>query len=175
MLRRKRGNYPASMSIVQRYWILASINRILIPILLYCIYLAVGPWVICEIIDKHYGIVFAWGIYLDGTYFPPQFTCLYGISEILFCQIPMVWIYSKYSAKRYYEAIGMPTKNHCGCLCSTKYPFYIVIGLEILATITFGLFYSAFGYIIGVSRTYSIILNIYLWYTARYVPDYALR
>ncbi|XP_031628845.1 transmembrane protein 62-like [Contarinia nasturtii] len=179
LLRQKRGNSRYSMSIVQQYSILTSVNRIFWPIIVYCIYLAVGPWMVCEIIDGHYGIAFAWGIYLDGGIFPSPMTFLYGITQIVMCQMPMIWIFSKRLTKRYYEAIGIPSKKSRGKSCSSRQIsniiFYGVISIEFVATIMFGIFYDAFGYVVGISRTYSLIMNIVLWHLAGNVPDNALR
>lgn len=167
------------MSILQQFSILTSVDRIFWPIILYLIYLAIGPWVVCEIIDGHYGIIFSWGIYLDGGLIPSPMTYLYGITEIVFFQIPMLWIYLKHLARRYYNVIGIPAKKHRRKLCSPSHIatiiFYGAVGSEIIATIMYGIFYDAFGYVVGVSRTYSLIMNVVLWHLAGNVPDTALR
>lgn len=139
----------------------------------------VGPWVICEITDGYYGAVFVWGVYLNGMFLPGSLTYIYGFAQLLLCKLPLIWFYTKCVSKRYYQAIGMPTKNHRGWWCSTrkisKAVFFSIIAIEILLSIFFGILYGAVAFFLGFFRTWSVILNIYLWYLARNVPDHALR
>lgn len=179
LLNRRRNSCRTSMSCLQQFWILSSVDRIFWPVILYCIYLAVGPWVICEIVDGRYGAVFVWGIYLDGSFLPGSLTFFYGFSQLLLCQCPLNWIYSKCLAKRYYQVIGMPTKNHRGWWCSprkiSQAAFYFIITIEILLSIFFGILYGASAFFLSVFRTWSVVMNIYLYYLANNLPDNALR
>lgn len=174
-----RSSCRSSMSIVQQYWILSSVNRIFWPVVLYCFYICTGPWVICEIVDGVYGTVFVWGVYLNGVLLPGAITYVYGFAQLLLCQFPLIWVYSKCVAKRYYQAIGMPTKNHRGWLhIPKKIPravFYFIITIEIVVSIFFGVQYGLLAFFLAIFRTWSVVLSIYLYYLARNVPDYALR
>lgn len=179
LLSRKRNSCRTSMSCLQQFWILASVDRIFWPIILYCFYLAVAPWVICEIVDGRYGAVFAWGIYFDGAFLPGSLTFFYGFSQIILCQCPLNWVFSKCLAKRYNQAIGMPTKIHRGWLCTaeklSQATFYFIIIIEILLSIFFGILYGAVAFFLSVFRTWSVVMNIYLYYLANNAPDYCLR
>lgn len=178
LLSRRRASCRTSMSMLQQLWILSSVDRLFWPIILYCVYLAVGPWVICEIVDGRYGAVFVWGIYLDGAFLPGSLTYFYGFSQILLCQCPLNWIFSKRLTKTYYQAIGMPTKNHRGWCTPrkiTRVAFYFIIIIEIALSIFFGILYGSVAFILGVFRTWSVIMNIYLYYLTRNLPDHALR
>lgn len=171
-----RGSMPIVTKVVQHYWILSSVNRIFWPVILYCFYLGFGPWVFCDIVDGHYGIVFAWGIYLNGTFLPGSLTYIYGFTQLLLCQIPMNWVFSRSLVKRYYEAIGMPAKSHRGWWKKFfRALFYLIMTVEVALAIFFGLLYGAMAFFLGVSRTWSVAMNIYLYYLARNVPDHALR
>lgn len=164
------------MSIIQKLWILSTVDRLFWPIIGYCIYLAVGPWSFCEIIDGHYGVIFVWGIYIDGSYLPGSLTYLYGYFQLMLCQLPLIWIYSKCTEKAYYEVIGMPTKKHRGTLHKlSQAPFYIIIAIEILLAIFFGMAYGAVAFIIGPFRSWSVVLNLILFYLARNLPDECLK
>lgn len=133
----------------------------------------------CEIVDGRYGVVFVWGIFIDGVFLPGSLTYFYGFSQILLCQCPLNWIYSKCLAKRYYQAIGMPTKNHRGWWCCprkfSQAAFYFIITIEIALSVFFGILYGAVAFILGVFRTWSVLMNIYLYYLACNAPDDALR
>lgn len=172
-----RANSRASMSIVQLYWILASVNRIFWPVVFYCFYLAFGPWVYCELVEPgQYGFVFASGIYLNGAFLPGSLTFFYGFAQLMMCQFPLNWVYASCLAKRYCEAIGMPVKNHRGCLKNFPHIlFFVIIVIEIALSIFFGTLYGVIAFLLGIPRTWSVVMNIWLYYLAQTVPDDALR
>lgn len=176
LLRRMRANCRISISIVQHYWILASVNRICLPLVLYCFYLTVGPYMYCEIAPGQYGFVFMSGIYLDGVFLSGSFTYVYGFIQLLILQCPLIWIYAKCLANRYDHVIGMPVKNHRGC--SKNCPrilFYVIIIIEIAICIFFGFMFGVAAFISGIFQTWSIPMNILLYYLARNLPVHALR
>lgn len=169
-----------AMGCIQQYWILSTINRLFWPIIGYCAYLAVGPWEICEIVDnKQYGVVFVWGIYVDGVILPGAITYLYGFFQLMFCQLPLIWIYSTCVKNRYYEVVSIPRKRHRGSLCSLRKlshaPFFVILSIEIALAIVFGFSYGAVAFLLAPFRTWSIILNAILWYMARNAPDNCFR
>lgn len=179
-LKRQRSKCRSSMGCIQQFWILSTINRLFWPIIGYCVYLAIGPWAICEIVDnKHYGVVFVWGIYVDGTILPGALTYLYGFFQLMLCQLPLMWIYSTYAKQRYYEVIGIPRKKHRGSLCSLRKlshaPFFVILFIEIALAIIFGLSYGTVAFLFGPFRTWSVILNAILWHVARNAPDSCFR
>lgn len=178
-MRRKRNNWRSSMSLLQQFWILTSVDRIFWPIILYCIYLTFGPWMVSEVIDGNYGAVFLWGTYVDGRLLLGGFTYIIGFIQLLFCQFPLNWIYSKCLAIRFNQLIGMPTKHYRKRCCSLRIVssvvFYFIITIEILLSIFFGIFYGVVGFFLGVFRTWSVVMNIILYYLAKNVPDNALR
>lgn len=167
------------MSLFQQFWILASVNRIFWPVILYCVYLTFGPWIISEMIDNHFGVVLMWGNYVEGTLVAGGLTYIFGFIQLLCCQFPLNWIYSKCVAKRYYQTIGMPAKHYRRRWCSLRFVapalFYFIIIIEILVAIFFGIFYGVAGFFLGVFRTWSVVMNIILYYLANKTPDNALR
>lgn len=176
LLRRMRANSRATMSIVQHYWILASVDRIFWPVILYCLYLAFGPWVYCELADGHYGFVFASGIYLNGAFLPGSLTFFYGCAQLVFCECPLNWVYSRCLAKRYNQVIGMPVKNHRGWSKNfSQILFYLIILIETALSILFCVLYGVSAFFLAIFRTWSVVLNIWLYYSARNVPEHALR
>lgn len=176
-LSRRRSSCRASMSWFQKLWIMSTINRMFWPIVLYCIYVAVGPWAICEVVDGQWGALFIWGVYVNGRFFPGSLTYIYAFSQLTFCQFPLIWIFSKCTAKRYYQVIGMPTKNHRGSVLRKffRITYYIIICIEILLAIYFGVYYGAIAFIIGPFRTWSVVMNIYLYYFAQKLPEQMLK
>lgn len=130
----------------------------------------------CELADGQYGFVFASGIYVGGAFLPGSLTFFYAFAQMLLSQFPLNWVYAKCLAKKYYQVIGMPVKNHRGWSknCS-QILFYLIISIEIALSILFGILYGATAFFLGVSRTWSVVLNIWLYYSAQNVPEHALR
>lgn len=173
-----RADGCGSNTVFQHYWILASVNRIFWPVILYCIYLIFGPWSFSDIADGHYGFVFAYVVYVDGTFLPGSLTFFYGAVELLLCQLPLIWVFARCLAKRYCQVTGMPVKCYRGCLHKfSKILFYVIVFIEIVISIFNGLWYGPAAFFLGIFGLgmWSIILNIALFYLARNVPDHALR
>lgn len=63
-------------------WILATVDRIFWPLVLYPVYLTFGPWSIGHIIEDYVGVIFAWGIFINGTFLPGSFTYAYGFLQV---------------------------------------------------------------------------------------------
>lgn len=178
-LNRQRATCRTSMSFIQRFWILSSVDRIFWPILVYCFYLSIGPWSIGEVIDDHIGVIFIWGIYIDGSFLPGSLTFLYGFFQLLLCQFPLICIYAMCIEKRYKRFIGLPMKPQRASSFSlrkmSQVPFCLIMSVEVLLAIFFGLAYGTVAFLLGPFRTYSVILNFVLWYMARNVPDQCLQ
>lgn len=178
VLRRMRADGCASNTIIQHYWILASVNRIFWPVILYCIYLVFGPWNFSELSDGHYGFVFAYVIYVDGVFLPGSLTFFYGCVELLLSQLPLIWVYARCLAKRYSEETGTAMGSYRGCIHKfSQILFYVIITIQIAISIFNGLIYGASAFFLGVFGLglWSLVFNITLFYLARNVPEHALR
>lgn len=167
------------MSLFQQFWILSSVDRIFWPIILYCVYLTAGPLLISEMIDGHYGAVFMWGNYVEGTFVAGGSTFSFGFTQLTLCQFPFNWIYSKCLAERYNKMIGKPVKTHRRRCCTLRIVspaiFYFIIIVEVLVSIAFGIFYGVVGFFTGIFRTWSVLMNIVLYYLAKNAPNNALK
>lgn len=164
---------------IRKYWILSTINRLFWPIIGYWIYLSVGPWAIAEVIDDHYGVIFVWGVYVDGHFMPGSFTYLYAAFQLLLCQFPLINIFAACAEKRYLIYIGTPRQKRIASIRAlpkfSQAPFFFIIAVELLLSIFFGMAYGAVAFFIGPFRTWSVILNFLLWYMSRNVPDHCYK
>ncbi|PNF33569.1 hypothetical protein B7P43_G16995 [Cryptotermes secundus] len=85
---RARKHYRPRVSIcffqnwIRKLWILSTVDRVFYPLVLYALYLTVGPWSIGEVIEGHTGIIFAWGTIVNGAYLPGSFTYAYGFLQV---------------------------------------------------------------------------------------------
>lgn len=51
-----------------------------------------GPWFIGEVLEDHYGVVFAWGTFVHGKVLPGSFTYFYGFFQVrYFYWLTMGW------------------------------------------------------------------------------------
>lgn len=176
-LDRRKSENRSSMSLLQKYWILSSVDRIFWPIIIYCIYFSIGPWALCEIVDGEYGTLFIWGIFINGEFFPGSITYFYGWAQTLFCQFPFIWILSNAIANRFRQVIGMPTNYHRGSIQHKVYrlPFYMIIATDILLSLYFGVYDGFVSIIFGPFRACAIMMNIWLYYFTQNVPDHLLK
>lgn len=178
-LNRQRPACRTSTSLIQRFWILSTVDRIFWPILGYCFYLSIGPWSIGEVIDDHIGVIFIWGIYIDGAYLPGSLTFLYGFFQLLLCQFPLICIYAACVEKRYKRYIGLPMKQYRATPFAlrkmSQIPFCLIMTIEVALAVFFGIAYGTLAFLLGPFRTWSVILNFTLWYMARNVPDQCLK
>lgn len=146
----------------------------------------------CEVIDDKYGLVFACGIWIDGSYLYGSLTYLYGAFQLLCCQFPLVVIFSIFVSTRYQQIVvvdAMSISQECFACCGrrhrsnsssksnrmTEITFYVILAVEIAHTICLAIVYDAIAIATSVIRTWSILLNIYLWYFSRKLPKTALR
>lgn len=174
---RPRSNCSFSLGLVRRLWILSTINRIFFPIIIYCLYLVVGPWSIVEVVDGHIGYVFFHGIYLNGGYIPNALSSLYGFFQLMLCQLPMTFIFATLVNKRYCKYMGIQRKSQSSPLMRrlAHAPFYIIILVEIVLGIVFATDYGLIALLLSPFRAWSVIMNIVLWYLAKHITYESLR
>lgn len=171
-----RGN---SMTIIQKYWMLSTVNRIIWPIVGFCLYLTFGPWSVSEVIDGHVGFIFVWGIFVKNAYLPGSLTYLHGAFQMMLCQFPLIYIFANRIASRYNQFVGMPSRQQRRTFCTlrklTHAPFYLIIGIECLLAVFFWYSYGPVAFLLGPFRAWSVVFNITLWILARNVPDHCLK
>lgn len=67
---------------LRKLWMLSAVDVTFWPLVLYPVYLTFGPWSIGYLVEDHIGIVFAWGIFVNGTFLPGSFTYVYGFIQV---------------------------------------------------------------------------------------------
>jgi hypothetical protein len=159
-------------STMKKLWIMSTVNRITFPIIGYCLYLVIGPWQITEVIDNHLAVVFLWGIFVNNAFLPGTLQYFYGFFQLLLCQFPLIFIFAENIWNRYNE-----TKTAKSILKSTfkNMPFFLIMLVEIILAIYYWTAYGTFVFLITPLRTWSVILNITLWYQSKYLPNSSLR
>lgn len=171
---------------IRRLWILSATNRIFIPLIVYCVYMAAGPWAFGEVIDGNWGVVFLWGIFIQGSFLPGTLTYMYGFFQLVFCQIPLTFIYASLLDQKYrsigaYYSTSTPNgtkKTFRSVLKKVKMShlyFVMVILMELVLAAIFWWAYGTLAFVIGPLRTWSVVLHIILFYLAVSLPDEKMR
>lgn len=161
---------------VRNYWILSTVDRITMPIILYCIYLTIGPWTYGEVTTGINGYVFAWGIYIDGGYVPQPLTYFYGFFQLMFCQLPLIYTFAYIISKKFFQIHNAkkytPTKCH---MFMENGIFFFIMLLELFIIFIFWYTYGILSVFIGPFHTWSIVLNIILWQLSKRIPAKSLK
>lgn len=161
---------------VRRFWLLASVDHLFFPMLAFYLYLLVGPWMVCEVIDGHLGWVFMWGIFVKGQFFPGTLSYLYGFTQLMFCQGPFHLVLGSmvdYKFRRGFIGVELKTKTTFQKIWP-RVPFILIIVVEIILAILYGYQYGATGFVLGPLRTWSVALHLYLFYRAYHLKPHEL-
>jgi hypothetical protein len=68
---------------LRKFWVMSTVDRLFWPVILYPLYLSFGPWSIGYLVEDHLGVIFAWGIFVNGSYLPGSFTYAYGFIQVI--------------------------------------------------------------------------------------------
>lgn len=156
---------------IRQTWMLSKVDKIFYPIVLFAIYMPVGPWIIGELIDGYIGAVFAWGILIKGTFIPEPFTYMYGSVQLMFVQIPLIFILASCLNTRLYQKNLRIFKKFL-----VNFPFIFLLSLQMLLAYFFWLEYGNMALIFGPLRSWSLVLSVIQWYKILNLPpDYCMK
>lgn len=161
---------------LRKLWVLSTIDRIFWPIVLYPIFLCVGPWSIGYVIEDHIGIIFAWGILVRGTFLPGSFTYVYGFIQLITFQIPITLILAHGVDHRFQYQILKPNKSKSVCTqVALHLPFIVLLCVQLEMAYLFWLAYGTLAFILGPLRTWSAILALILWHQTFTFPVHCIK
>ena len=69
--------------LIKTMWITASTNKIFYSLILGPIYLLIGPWAVGYFLKDSLGILFFWGLYVEGVVLPANVASAYGLIYIV--------------------------------------------------------------------------------------------
>lgn len=87
---------------LRKLWLVSNIDSIFYPLIIYEVYLIIGPWFVGEVLEGHIGAIFSWGIIVNGTFIPGLFTYVYGFIQMILCQIPLTLVLANCADERYF-------------------------------------------------------------------------
>ncbi|KAL1489693.1 hypothetical protein ABEB36_013633 [Hypothenemus hampei] len=159
----------------KRLWILTTVNRIFWPMVLYPLYLVFGPWSVGYIVEDYIGVIFSWGIFVDGAFLPGSFTYAYGFIQMITFQIPLTFILISTVYQRYNQLSLKPGKASFKRTIVAHLPFAIVFTIQVIMAYLFWLAYGTMAFILGPLRTWSLVLAAIVYYTALHLPESCFR
>lgn len=172
---------------IRRLWILSATNRIFFPLIGYCVYISTGPWAFGEVIDGNWGVVFLWGILIQGSFQPGTLTYMYGFFQLVFCQIPLTLIYASLLDQKFrsigaYHSSSTPPQNtkktFLGLYKLMNLCYFYFVMVILMEFVLAGIFWWAYGtlaFVIGPLRTWTVILHILLFYLTVSLPKEKMR
>lgn len=169
-----RGNFLRNW--IRKFWIMTTIDRVFWPIVLYPVYLVFGPWSIGYIVEDYIGVIFSWGIFVDGAFLPGSFTYAYGFIQLITFQIPLTLILI-HAVNVRFSQLSLKTDRKfsiAGTIC-THFPFCIVFTIQLIMAYLFWLAYGTLAFILGPLRTWSVVLAAVLYYLTLRLPEPCFR
>ncbi|XP_076179438.1 transmembrane protein 62 isoform X1 [Ptiloglossa arizonensis] len=161
---------------LRKLWILSTVDRLFFPLVLYALYLIIGPWAIGEVIDNHMGIIFAWGTFVGNSYLPGAFTYAYGFFQLFSFHLPLMLILAHRVDKRLHN-INKPDNMSLSkvCLFWQHLPIALLIIMQANMAYFFWLAYGTLATVLCPLRTWSIFLAMILWHQINAMPESCLR
>ncbi|XP_050301336.1 transmembrane protein 62-like [Anthonomus grandis grandis] len=161
---------------IRKVWILTTVDRIFWPIMLYPVYLVFGPWSIGYIVEDYIGVIFSWGIFVDGAFLPGSFTYAYGFVQMITFQFPLTFILISAVNRRYVQlTLNTGKKLTLRQAICTHLPFCVVFTVQLIMAYLFWLAYGTMAFILGPLRTWSLVLAAFMYYAALRLPEKCFR
>ncbi|XP_075225591.1 transmembrane protein 62-like isoform X2 [Lycorma delicatula] len=171
-------SYLIVQKIIRKLWILSSIDIFFYSLVLYPLYISVGPWTVGEIIENHVGIIFVWGTVINGSFLPGSFTYAYGFAQLVIFQFPLILYLSHHLDRRLNGRSHLHNSNKALIFMNYLwkiFPFIIIISVQVLFTYSFWLEYGGMAVLLGPLRLWSIFYALWLIYFAHVIPEVAIR
>ncbi|XP_029050433.2 transmembrane protein 62-like [Osmia bicornis bicornis] len=161
---------------LRKLWILSTVDRLFFPLVLYTLYLTVGPWAIGEVIENHTGVIFAWGTFVKNSYLPGGFTYAYGFFQLFSFHLPLMLILGHRADKRLQTANKLHDKQLSKICRLWEYlPITLLVLMQTCMAYFFWLAYGTLATIVCPLRTWSIFLAVMLWHQVNTMPQSCLR
>ncbi|XP_015436785.1 PREDICTED: transmembrane protein 62-like [Dufourea novaeangliae] len=161
---------------LRKLWILSTVDRLCFPLVLYALYLTIGPWAIGEVIDNHTGVIFAWGTFVGNSYLPGAFTYAYGFFQLFSFHLPLMLILAHRVDKRL-QSFNKPGHKSVSkvCILWQHLPITLLVIMQVSMAYFFWLAYGTLATVLCPLRTWSILLAIMLWHQVNTMPQSCLR
>ena len=135
---------------------LAITNRFFYPVVMASLYISFGPWAFGFILDDHVGLLFPWGLFVDGHILPADVTHLYGVFFMYPYLVMLIFGISLRRPRRAFE-------NWALYWLKANVIFFIVMTLQLLHCIEFYLCYGLLATCLGICGVGRILFVYHMW------------
>ncbi|XP_060555631.1 transmembrane protein 62-like isoform X2 [Ruditapes philippinarum] len=150
---------------LHRVWLVTQTTKLFYSVVGAALYVTFGPWLIGEILEGHTGIVFVWGMFVNGSYLPVCLTYFYGLFQLITFNIPLTMCLGY---NLHYLQGGHKRKSFCHRARHIYFPFLSLLVFQTyIALSEFPAAYGTRALVLGPVRTGSVILAVVLFLIAR--------
>ena len=118
--------------IERRFWLMSALDSMFYPIVLAPIYLLVGPWAVGYFIEDTFGVLFCWGLYLNGTLLHGDTTSFFAVVFIVPYIYFFVFILSGIVEQRFDRDGRVPANETFFRYLVTNIWFFVLMMLQVV-------------------------------------------
>lgn len=151
----------------RRFWLLAATDSLFYPLMVTPIYLLLGPWAVGYFLEDHFGINFAWGLYVNGTLLHGDTASVHGVFFIA----PYLYLFTfglSFDVDRRYLQKDIPKSFRS--YCTSHLWFVIFMCFQALHYIENYFWYGIVASL-GVCGLSKIVFFYILWNRANSLSD----
>jgi len=146
-------------------WIVSNTNQLFYSVVIYFIMVAFGPWGLGYFLDDGLGVVFAWGMIVNGTLLPTYTTLIYSywfMAPYWFIMLAGVtWIVGNKYEDMSELGVSMPAPSFCAYLCRHLW-FILVMLIQGFHSVEF---YIAYGFLalFSIPGIFRLVAFYFFW------------
>jgi len=159
----------AKFCLFKKLFLVCSYNKIFIPLVLFVIYMAFGPWIVGSLIEGHSGAVFAWGVIVNKQMVHSQVPFAYYFLHFLLIHPVVVLVLGHvldYRNSFLTSNVRSSKWAHTSCVGA----LIVVLVFSIFLSLTFWLQFGILGFLVGPLKTWSYIFYAAMLWRAWTVP-----
>jgi len=146
-----------------RWCLLASLDSMFYPLVLAPLYIAIGPWLVGEIIEGHTGVMFIWGTFVAGSYIPGSLSYLYAAIQLCLANLPTQICLAVLVDKRRKICLGSEASLRFSSFLWSNLPFLLCFLQQLWMMFNFFAAYGSLAAVLGPIKTWSTLLHFALW------------
>lgn len=156
-------------AVVRKIWLLSAVDQIFWPLIIYMLYLPVGPWLVGELLDNQYGIVFAWGTFIYSSFLPGSLTFAYGFALVLTFLLPLI-IGLAHCIDCRMHSLFLTPRSGLTYHSLKNLPLLLTLSMQTFSTYLMFLAYGWLSVLLGPIRSWSVVLGLVLWIQVEQLP-----
>ena len=168
---RKKIQRVLNFCLVRKLMLVVSHDLILVSMMVFVLYMALGPWVFGSMIEGRLGAVFAWGVVVDSTRVRSQVPFAYYFVHFGLIHPVMVLGIGHLLDFRYGQATTRALTSRLGHVSITASLLLMTTGALILS-LTFWMQFGVLGFFLGPLKTWSYFFySLMFWLAWRTKPE----